>query len=172
LSTRGIRRDTTGNVSSRSGASSAGEEFFMAQQAVLSMTDIARASVLAYNDKDWKAARTALAPNCVYDEVATRRKAHGADDILAVWQGWAKALPDSKATIHSELVTGNTVVLELTWHGTHSGPLQTPRGELAPTGKKMELRACQVIEVSGEKVKMVRHYFDMATLLGQLGASL
>ena len=91
--------------------------------------------------------------------------------MLAVWRGWAAAIPDSKATFHTASATGNTVVLEVTWQGTQTGPLQTVGGEIPPTGRKIALRACQVIEVSNDKVQVMRQYFDMATLMQQLGVA-
>lgn len=141
----------------------------MAQPKLVSNADVAKASVNAYNEKNWEKVHTSLAPDCVYDEVATNRKTRGVNDTIALWQGWAKALPDSRATFENQFVMDNTVVLELTWRGTHRGPLPTPRGEIAPTGKTIELRACQVIEVSGERAKTIRQYFDMTSLLQQLG---
>jgi predicted ester cyclase len=60
-------------------------------------------------------------------------------------------------------------VLELTWKGTHLGPLQTPKGAIAATGKRIEVRACAIVEIAGEKARTQRHYFDMATLFQQLG---
>ncbi len=107
----------------------------------------------------------------MYEEFGTQRKFQGIDDVLAAWRGWAAAMPDSKATIHNEYVSGDAVVLEISWRGTHTGPLQTPRGVIAPTGKTFSLRACQVVELAGDKTKAVRHYFDMATLMQQLGVS-
>ena len=67
-------------------------------------------------------------------------------------------------------MSGNTVTLEITWRGTHNGPLQTPTRR--PAGERQEdgIRACQVVDVADGKVQAVRHYFDMATLLQQLGA--
>jgi SnoaL-like polyketide cyclase len=65
----------------------------------------------------------------------------GVEQVTALWQGWATALPDSKATFHKAVVSGETVLLEVTWNGTHTGPLQTPTGSLAATGKRIELRA-------------------------------
>jgi steroid delta-isomerase-like uncharacterized protein len=135
-----------------------------------SVADMAKEQVIAYNEKDWDRARAAFAPEIVYEEVGTHRKLKGADDVLTVWKGWAKAIPDSRATFNSELVSGNTAVLEITWTGTHSGPLQTPDGEIAPTGKKIELRAIQVVDVDNDRVRSVRQYFDMGTLLDQIGA--
>jgi steroid delta-isomerase-like uncharacterized protein len=142
----------------------------MAQPAVQSIVDTAKAPTLAYNKKDWNAVKAAMTPNCVYDEVATQ-KAQGVENILTIWQGWAAALPDSAATFHSALTSGNSVVIEVTWRGTHTGALRLPHREIAPTGKKIELRACQVVEVSGDKVQTIRQYFDMATLLQQLGVT-
>jgi steroid delta-isomerase-like uncharacterized protein len=135
------------------------------------LIDAAKAPILAYNDKNWTAVKTAITANFVYDEVATRRKTQGADQAIALWQGWAKALPDSRATIHGAIASGGTVVLELTWQGTHNGPLETPNGPIAATGKRIEIRSCVVTEIAGDKAKLQRQYFDMATLLQQIGAS-
>ena len=133
------------------------------------LIDAAKAPILAYNDKNWEKVRASITPNFIYDEVATQRKAQGPDQVIPLWQGWATAFPDSKASFHGALVSGNTVVLEVTWQGTHKGPLQTPKGAIAPTGKRIELRACNVIEIAGDKAKLERQYFDMATLFQQLG---
>ena len=143
----------------------------MAQPGMRTIVDVARAAVNAYNDKDWEKVRALVTPDCVYEEIATNRKAHGVDDTVRFWQGWAKAMPDSKASFDNQVMQDNKVVLELTWRGTHTGPLQTPRGEIAPTGRRVELKACQIMEVSGERAKTIRHYFDMNTLFQQLNVS-
>ena len=135
------------------------------------LIDAAKAPFLAYGEKNWDAVRAGVASDFVYDEVATGRKVQGVDQCIALWQGWATALPDSRATFHSALVSGNTVVLELTWKGTHKGPLQMPTGPIAATGKSIEMRSCCVVEVAGGKAKLQRQYFDMATLLRQLGVT-
>ena len=133
--------------------------------------DVAKAPIVAYNKKDWEGVRAAIAAGFILDEVGTQRKIRGVNDVVAAFQGWAKALPDSKATFKSAFTSGNTVVLEVTWRGTHTGPLQTPGGEIAATGKTFEVRACQVVEIAKDKAKAMRHYFDMTTLLQQLGVA-
>jgi len=135
------------------------------------LIDAAKAPMLAYNQKDWNAARASITPDFIYDEIGTRRKVQGAEQAITLWQGWAEAIPDSKATFDNAVASGNTVLLELTWRGTHSGPLQTPKGSIAATGKKIEIRACAVIELDNGKAKVQRHYFDMTTLLQQLGVA-
>ncbi len=136
-----------------------------------SLIDAAKASILAYNDKNWDAVEQGRSPpTSSTDEVATHRKVNGPADVIAAWKGWATALPDSKATFGAAHASGNTAVIEMTWHGTHSGPLQMPSGAVPATGKKIEMRAVQIIGLTPDgKTRSVRHYFDMATMLAQLG---
>jgi steroid delta-isomerase-like uncharacterized protein len=134
-----------------------------------SLIDIAKGPNNGYDKKDWEAVRASVAPDVHYDEMATHRSVQGVDEFIAILQAWAKAFPDSRATYHKAIESGNTVVLELTWVGTHSGPLQTPDGSLAATGKPIKVAACMIVEIGGEKVKSLRHYFDLATLMQQVG---
>jgi steroid delta-isomerase-like uncharacterized protein len=133
------------------------------------IVDAATAPILAYNAKDWDEVARTITSNAIYDEVANRRTARGASDVITMWKGWGEAMPDSNGTIESALVSGNSVILELTWRGTHKGPLRTPGGDLPATGNTFEIRACMIVDVSDGQVRAMRHYFDMATMLTQLG---
>jgi predicted ester cyclase len=67
-------------------------------------------------------------------------------------------------------VIGDTVVLEITWTGTHTGPMMSPTGDEIPaTGKSLEMRACIVNKISDGKVAMQTQYFDIMTMMTQLG---
>jgi steroid delta-isomerase-like uncharacterized protein len=133
--------------------------------------DAAKAPTVAYNDKNWDAVMKSVTADISYDEVGTNRSLRGVDDVITGWKGWATALPDSRATFDAAHVSGNTVILELTWRGTHRGTLRTPAGEIAATGKPIEIRACQIIDVKDGKVRSMRHYFDMVTMMAQLGVT-
>jgi steroid delta-isomerase-like uncharacterized protein len=132
--------------------------------------DTAKSATLAYNEKNWDKVKSVFAENGIYDEKATGRRIQGPGDIIKAWQGWGQAIPDSKATFVPEYVSGDTVVIEVVWKGVHTGPLQTPTGTIPPSNKRIEVPACQVIKVAGEKVTSFTHYFDMMTLLTQIGA--
>lgn len=138
----------------------------MSQQ---TLVDAAQAPVIAYNNRNWDAATRALTLDFVYDEVGTRRLVRGVAEVISVWKGWAAAFSDSNATIEEAHVSGNTVILEVTLRGTHTGTLRTPGGDIPPTGRQVEIRSCQIVQVADGKAKRVRHYFDMATILSQLG---
>ena len=133
--------------------------------------EIVKASITAYNDKDWSKAKEALAADAVYDEKGTHRRIQGAGEIIEAWQGWAKAFPDSKATIVREFASGDTAVLELVWKGVHTGPLETPTGIIPASNKPVEIPACQVVQVEGGKIKSGSHYFDLLTMLTQICAT-
>jgi steroid delta-isomerase-like uncharacterized protein len=135
------------------------------------VVEIAKAAVTAYNEKDWSKSKDSLAGEAVYDEKATHRRIQGVGPIIEAWQGWASAFPDSKATFVREFASGDTAVIELVWKGIHTGPLQTPSGTIPPSNKPIEMPACQVVQVEGGKVKSISHYFDMLTMLTQIGAA-
>jgi steroid delta-isomerase-like uncharacterized protein len=130
----------------------------------------AKAATIAYNEKNWDKARAVLVEKGIYDEKATGRRLQGVNQIIEAWQGWAKAIPDSKATFVAEYAIGDTAILEVIWKGIHTGPLQTPTGTIPASNKRIEIPACQVVKVEGGKVQSFTHYFDMLTLLTQIGA--
>jgi steroid delta-isomerase-like uncharacterized protein len=139
----------------------------MAQSAV----EVARASVECFNAGDFDRLRALLADDSYEEEHATQRRLEGADAQVEAARGWKEAFPDGRGTVHSAYVDGNTVTLELTWEGTQSGPMRTPDGqELPATGRRGAVKACEVMEIEGGKITATRHYFDLMTILQQVGA--
>jgi len=131
--------------------------------------DIAKKGIAAYNEANWDAVRELASPGVQYDEVATHRKLEGIDQVLEAWKGWRAAFSDSKGTINSAIAAGDTAVIEVTWTGTHDAPMPTPNGEIPATGKSINIRACQITKIVDGKMTHQTHYFDMATMMQQLG---
>jgi steroid delta-isomerase-like uncharacterized protein len=131
---------------------------------------IARQSVDVFSHGDWAGFRAALAPEAVYVEPATGRRVQGADQIVAVSQGWRQVFPDATGTISTAVASGNIVTLEITWEGTQRGELAGPGGVIPASGKRVTVAAVQVVTVVGGKITETHHYFDMLGLLQQLGA--
>ena len=128
----------------------------------------AKASLQTFNDKDWEALKATVTPDFVYDEVGTGRKVQGVDAVLALMKEWAVTVPDSRATVNNACASGDTVIMEITWRGTHKGALRTPKGEIPASGKPIELRSCIVCEMAGDRLRAERQYFDMMTMLKQI----
>lgn len=64
---------------------------------------------------------------------------------------------------------GDWVVAEFTGTGTHDGTFRTPAGDLPPTSRRGELQFCEVFRFRDGKVVEARSYFDVMSLLIQLG---
>ncbi len=109
-----------------------------------------------------------LAGNATYNEVGTGRSVSG-DAYREALVGWRTAFPDLVGTITNTIELGDQVVQEITWIGTHNGPLATPDGEIPATGKIATTPAVMVGEYDGDRLKESRHYFDMMALMAQIG---
>ena len=119
---------------------------------------------------DWNGLKGLLTPNAIYDEVGTQRKTIGPDQIIQAFQGWKQAMSDAKGTIQNSHGLGNVVALEISWQGTHTGPITTPTGTIPPSGRRQTTQAAMIVKFQGDKIHEIRHYFDMVTLLQQIGA--
>jgi len=126
--------------------------------------------ITAFNGADWKQLRAIVAPTVVYTETGTQRRVENLEDYLQLLQGWKQAIPDAQGIIHKAVSQGNTTVLELSWVGTQTGPMQTPGGVLSASGKEIRVPAAAWFTFDGEIVQEVHHYLDVLTLLQQLGA--
>jgi steroid delta-isomerase-like uncharacterized protein len=131
---------------------------------------IARKQIDAFNKGDWEQLQALLAADSRYDELGTERKIEGPEKIVELFKGWKMAFPDAIGTVTSAVASGNNAALEVTWTGTHTGPLGTAEGTIPASGKRQETPAAIFFAFEGEKVKASRHYFDSMTLLKQIGA--
>jgi steroid delta-isomerase-like uncharacterized protein len=134
------------------------------------LVKIARKQIDAFNNGDWEQLQALLASDSHYDELGTERKIEGPEKIVELFKGWKMAFPDAIGTVTSAVASGNKAALEVTWTGTHTGPLGTAEGTIPASGKRQETPAAIFFAFEGEKVKASRHYFDSMTLLKQIGA--
>jgi steroid delta-isomerase-like uncharacterized protein len=136
-----------------------------------SAEDVARESIESYNAGDFDRLRSLLADDFYEEELATQRRLEGGDARVEAAQGWKQAFPDEHGTITGVYTSGNTEAIEITWEGTQSGSLATSDGqELPPSNKRMTVKSVEVIEIEDGKLKALRHYFDLMTILRQIGA--
>lgn len=96
-------------------------------------------------------------------------KATNAKDATAYATTWLKAFPDGQMKVRSEILSGPWVVQEILMEGTHTGPLESPTGTIAPTYKKVAGYGIQVLRVENGKIDEARIYFDQLDQMRQLG---
>jgi ketosteroid isomerase-like protein len=62
------------------------------------------------------------------------------------------------------------VVLVFWQRGRHVGPLETPLGEIGPTGREVEVRVIDVLSISDGRISGIQVVPDNLGLAMQLGA--
>jgi len=96
----------------------------------------------------------------------TRR---GPEGFRQHWLIWVGSLPESNVEVMNVFATTDQAVVEFIGRGTHTGPLQGPAGDIQPTGRKVEVRFCEVYQFKNGKVVSIHTYYDAMELMRQLG---
>jgi steroid delta-isomerase-like uncharacterized protein len=135
------------------------------------LIQLADEQLAAFNSGNLDRVKRYLGGHFVYDEAATGRTVHGGEAFVELLRQWKEAMPDVRGVVTHTVVSGQTVWREITWEGTHSGPLRLPGATVPPSGRRIVVRAAEVLVFEGEQVRETRHYFDMLAFLQQAGAA-
>lgn len=130
---------------------------------------IARAIYEGFNARDFDRSLASVAADCAWTNLPTGQSFSGPEGFRQNLEQWATAFPDGRAEDLHLIATDDYVVVEFMGRGTNTGPLATPQGELPATGRRVEMPLCDVHRIENGKITNGRSYFDMATMLRQLG---
>jgi steroid delta-isomerase-like uncharacterized protein len=131
---------------------------------------IACEHVDALSGGEWGIVRATLAPGARYDEQGREATIEGAGRIVELFRRWKQAFPDATGTVASASSSGDKMVaLEVTWEGTHTGPLATADGGVPPTRRQQAAPTAFFFTFEGDKIKESRHHFGSLPLLRQVG---
>lgn len=103
------------------------------------------------------------------EAVAFGERQVGNAECRAFLDGWIHAFPDVAHRLDRVIVSGDTVVLEVTQTGTHIGPLGDGAETIEATGRTIAWQGCHVLRFRDGKVVSNHLYEDRLDLLGQLG---
>ena len=131
--------------------------------------DIARKLYEYWNAREFDQLAGLVAEDGEIVLVGSDTRFRGPDGSLEFSRMWADGFPDGKATIDRTVVSGDTVVVEFTGKGTHTGTLRGPAGDILATGRSVTLHLCDVHDIRDGKIRRLSSYFDSASLLQQLG---
>lgn len=122
------------------------------------------------NDPDWlDKILLQVDPSCEVVNIPTGEVRHGKEGYKEFLQNWSTALPDSRVEVFNVISTSDQAVVEFTGRGTHTGILRSPKGEIQPTGRKVDLRFCDVYRVRNGQIISMHTYYDSLSLVQQLG---
>ena len=86
------------------------------------------------------------------------------------WMGsFFDAFPDISHSTGDLEVEGRTVSATVRVTGTHTEPFVTPQGTVPPTGRTIDIRARNEMDVRDESIGALRITFDAAGFMRQLG---
>ena len=83
--------------------------------------------------------------------------------------GWFHAFPDAHVDVHDVWFADDTAVEHGTFTGTHNGVLRSPTGDIAPTGRAVNLQYLQVLRFREGRHTSFNLMFDRLEMLEQLG---
>jgi steroid delta-isomerase-like uncharacterized protein len=77
-------------------------------------------------------------------------------------------VPDATYAVASFVEQGDAFADEWTFVGTHTGPFPLPDGsQLPPTGKRVEIRGMELVQVRDGKIVIDNLYYDTMAVLVQ-----
>jgi predicted ester cyclase len=129
------------------------------------LATVVREMYEAWNAKDMERCASYSHPDAQMTNMAFNAKISLRDHI----EGWARAFPDGKIEIVNCVVQGDNVITEFKGRGTHTGTMKGPTGDLAPTGRRVEVSCVESLRFRDGKVAEGRMYFDAFSFFTQLG---
>jgi len=126
---------------------------------------VVRAHAEAENRRD-VAATLATFHTPRYEVVPLGEPVDGAKNVHDLLSGLFEGFPDFHAEIERLHHSDSVVAAEVRMRGTHRGPW----AGVPPTGRRIDVPTLCLFKFDGEKLQGEKVYFDMATLLRQLGA--
>ena len=135
----------------------------------MSNAETARRLYQTITDHDPEAGAALVADDAEWTDVPTGQTYRGKEGWRQQYHFWLGAFPDGQVEITNLVDGGDWVVIEYTGRGTNTGPLLTPEGELPATNRSVELPFCDVSHFSDGKFAGGRSYYDLASMMTQLG---
>jgi len=130
---------------------------------------LARTLYEGWNERKFDEIAEAMAPDGKVVVVGTGDEFVGPEGSRQYNQRWYDGFPDGRITIDNMVEAGDTVVVEFTGRGTHTGTLATSMGEVPATGRSLTLKLCDVLHFRDGKITAQRTYFDTGSMMAQLG---
>ncbi len=127
-------------------------------------------AVRALNARDWETYGRLWAESLVTHAPGLGEPTKGRAARVKWFQGIIDAFPDGQVDKKQSFGQGEWLCVELTFAGTHKGPLLGPSGNAVPaTNKRVRFPYCLVLKFDDEEVTELHEYFDQIEILTQLG---
>ena len=92
----------------------------------------------------------------------------GRDQLREYTEAMWNAFPDGTLAFGAQALGEDAAATEVTFAGTHTGPMVTPDGTLPATGRSVTLRSASILLFKDGLVATEHIYFDQLEMLTQL----
>lgn len=116
--------------------------------------------------RDMNLLMSVLTDDVVYEDAPLGLVLRGKEQVRQFAEGFFRAFPDLRSTCKVVVVHGDTGFCEWQLTGTQAADLPN----IPSRGRKMNLPGVSIYEFEGNKIKRTVDYWDLNTLLRQLGA--
>jgi len=108
-----------------------------------------------------------LEPDCHFKMPGFELRSSAA--LVEMLAAYRVAFPDLRHEVKTYVESGDTIAIELEARGTHTGPMQTPAGTVAATGKQVVWESCDYVRFRNGKLSSWHVYHDPTPFLTALG---
>lgn len=127
--------------------------------------------IRAIENKDLEAFSRMYAESAVMHEPMLETPARGRDEITRGEASLMHAFSDLEVRVRNVSADASLMVAEVVMTAVNDGPLDLGEGELAPTGRRIEVPMVWAFDLDPESGQILeeRDYFDTALVFRQLG---
>jgi steroid delta-isomerase-like uncharacterized protein len=119
----------------------------------------------AWSSRDIETLLALCTDDCQYEDVTMGAISHGKGELRQFAEAVFAAFPDFRIELESYFTAGRWAGAEWTMSGTHQGDLPG----LPATGRGFCVRGSTICELRQGKIRRNSDYWDMVTLLKQIG---
>jgi steroid delta-isomerase-like uncharacterized protein len=130
---------------------------------------LARIPYDSFNTRRLEELEAVCASDVELINVATGERHRGPQGLRQFMQVWIDAFPDARIEVRRIVADETGCAVEFVGRGTHAGTWKTPAGDIRATNRVGELPCCDLLEIQNGKITSVHTYFDLNTLMRQLG---
>jgi steroid delta-isomerase-like uncharacterized protein len=128
--------------------------------------ELVRAHIDCENRHDLQGILQTFGDAVAYEDQAWRTSYPGSDGIRTYYEEFLHACADLSVDVRAEHICADTIVLEVTIRGTHTGSWHG----LPATARRVEIPLCGIYSFDcDDRLAGERIYYDRATVFAQLG---
>ncbi|MGN9906206.1 ester cyclase [Phytohabitans sp. LJ34] len=125
-----------------------------------------RATMEAFNNRDWAAAAGPMREDAIYTDHPRGESVKGPVELVDWMKEWAAGFSDGRSVDHRFIDGGDYTVCLFRAQGTNDGPM----GPLPATGRRIDVPFCEVFHYDSDgKIVSGEMFYDVMTMMVQLG---